>query len=183
MHRLALLAALASASLLFAACDTEPDPSDDDDVVSFDDDDTIDVDDDDATPPPCSQPAPPYTVDLSGAVNETVTFDSISCTPYGGDEWNVSLSGGPWLFRFVGGPFVTGADLTTGVQFDLQQPNDQRTHNYGGDTKTGHVGRVTIERGGDDGSLCGTFETDALVAFDNSGTVAISGQPLSFACP
>ncbi len=180
MTRLLLLLSLVPTLLLVACTEPEPDPSDDDDVINIgpdDDDDSVAADDDDAVAD-CNQPGPPYAIAFTGAVNETITFDQITCTPYGGDEYNVSLRNQTWLFRFVGGPFTTGAEVTTGIDFDLQQPSDQQTHNYGGS-----AGRVVLERAGDDGPLCGTFELDPLQSVNDASTVTLAGQPLPFACP
>ena len=176
---LSLYAALALA--LLCGCPTDGPLDDDDDAV--DDDDSAAVDDDD-TLPSCEAPAPPYTMQLTGGLNQTITLDSVTCSDYGGDSWRVTYDGAPgWVVRLTTGPLISDEAITQGVSITLLD-NTQQDVIYAGVVQMGHVASVTAEAY-DGGPPCGTWLTDPLPATSAGGgaAITIAPQPIPFVCP
>ncbi len=173
----------AAALALLAGCPTEDGTLDDDDSTAVDDDDSAPVDDDDAEPT-CSAEAAPYTLQLSGGLNETITLDSLACSSLGGNTWRIQYEGAPgWVLRLTTGPLVSDEPITQQVAITLLDDTQQDAI-YAGVVQQGHVASVTAE-GYDGTPPCGTWLTDPLPNTSAAGgpAVTIETQPIPFRCP
>ncbi len=179
MNRLHLLLALILCPLL--GCPAErPDDDDvaDDDDSAVDDDDSA-VDDDDSTESACTQPAGPYTLNITGGQNETLDFDLV-CNPLGGDSWTLRYEGpGGWIMLVSTGPLLEGEDTATGNSVNLRDTTQQGVSFTSAQTGAAVVVSTEIYDGT---APCGSFTTEAIGAADGS-TVELAPQPIPFACP
>ena len=182
-----LLTALAT---LPSACGPEDDDTGDDDAADDDsaavdddsaaDDDTTAVADDDTVELPAT--TLPFDLLLSGAANETVTFDSATCASYTGSNrldvtWESSATS--WNLRLFVRDDFTGEGAYTGHNWVQLLENFSGGRSFYAKTETGQAISVTIDGYGSNG-VWGTFTTDPLEG--SGGDVTIAPQPVAVWC-
>jgi hypothetical protein len=180
----ALVSSVLAASLL-AACPSGRDDDEDGETPGDDDgaDDDSAGDDDDGSPADlCDEPGPPYSLQISGSMSAPVTFGTLTCTDYNGDEWSLSYgSDSGWILRVVAGPLAQGQELGSGIEISLL--NNGKMAIFSGITDDGHVAAVTPERYEPPAAPCGTWTTATLVSPGDDGSVDLGPQPIPFRCP
>ncbi|MCO4773351.1 MAG: hypothetical protein KDA24_25180 [Deltaproteobacteria bacterium] len=173
-----LLAAILALSL--GGCTVRGD--DDDSTANDDDDDSAVGDDDDTTVATFPASPFPFTIDVSGLDNETVTVEMDGgCQNFAGSSnFRQQMSAGQWVVRIsVDGSYdgVGIYDETQGASMTLQNNvaggNFHQTNAAGGDT-------AVVQMDGDDGTRAwGTVTIGSLAG----GQVTLSPNVIPIWCP
>jgi len=158
------------------------DDDDDDDDDSADDDDSSGGDDDDAVQFPASPF--PFSVDVSGATNETVTVEmGAGCQNFSGSSnFRQQMSAGAWVLRIgVDGSYagVGVYDASQGASLTLQN-NVAGGAFYQANAASGD--EVTVEMVGDDGTVAWGSVTVSGMRDGGGGAVTLNSNVIPIWC-
>ena len=174
-------------ALPLAGCPTTADDDDDD---AADDDDSAgddDAGDDDDTAPTFPASPLPFTLDLAGGLNESITIDTFgSCQNYSGSsdfrqQW---VGSGSWGVRIqITGSYdgVGSYDETTGVLVTLQR-NVANGEFFQAGANTAHTAALVMD--GDDGTNAwGSVTIDGMTdTAAGGGTVTVTPAAIPVWC-
>jgi hypothetical protein len=174
---------LLGALVALGGCPTQGVDDDDDSTDPADDDDSAVGDDDDSTDGFPASPFP-FSIDVAGASNETVTVDmETGCQNFNGSSnFRQQMSAGGWVLRIAVDGTYAGAgvyEASQGASLTLQN-NVAGGAFYQANAASGDA--VTVEMLGDDGLRAWGTVTVSGMTQNGAGTVTLNPNVLPIWC-
>ena len=164
--------------------EVQDDDDDDDDDDSANDDDSADDDDDDDDGAGFPVSPFPFSIDVTGATNETVTVDmETGCQNFNGSSnFRQQMSAGGWVLRIgVDGSYAGSGvyDASQGASLTLQN-NVAGGAFYQANAASGD--EVTVEMLGDDGTRAWGSVTISAMSENGGGAVSLNPNVIPIWC-